>query len=358
MSIYGVNSSPQTQHSQYAQQLREARAREQAGAGSLGAGNSVSFYQTGVQPAGTDGRVIPIAAPAAGSTNFPVNMSELEALLKGLQVESEERVQQANEQATLASREKSQSARESRIKELETQLDPANNNKKDKCATAKIVIGALLLPAGAGLLARGILDKKAVEATSDAHSQMLHSHYGAYTPIVENFSKEYTKDRLEHEFTGKPIDTQKHLAELNTMKGRGIIDDDLHQDLTRLVSEGADPGAIEDRILNDAIEAYVDGSSPKSDQIDHLAERIANMEISEEDINDGIVSVKRGLAQAKAIRDDDGDFQQFLARLTMMMEEEQKNLNDVIEKVQHGQAVALGGAQGKYHQQGQMMNHI
>ncbi|MTI13646.1 hypothetical protein [Sansalvadorimonas verongulae] len=358
MSTAGINGSQQTQHSQYVQELREAQAREQVGAGSLGTGNSVSFYQAGVQPTGTDGRVIPIAAPAGGSASFPVNMSDLEAMLQGLRAESEETVHQVNEQAALANREKSESVRESRIRELESQLDPALNEKKDTCATAKIVIGALLLPAGAVLIADGIKDKKAVKATGDAHGQIMKSHYGTHTPQLEEFNKEYVLDQALHKLTGKPVDTTRHLAQLNELKAQGAIGNDLHQDLTQLVSEGADPGAIEDRILNDAIQAYVDGSSPENEQIESLGKSIAHHKSGSDDRDAGIRSVEGDLAQAKQLQENDEDFQQFLAQLALMMEEEQKALNEVIENVQSGQTVALDGAQGKYQQQGQMTNHI
>ncbi|WP_281648299.1 hypothetical protein [Parendozoicomonas sp. Alg238-R29] len=353
----GIDSAGGVQHAQqanYNHQLQEAKSKEQVAAGSLGVGNSVGYYQSGLQVSAGEGQVVPIAEPLPGSRSFPVNTGELEAMLQGLQAESEETISQTNIQATLANQEKTKSVREKRIQDLESQLDPAKNDKKDKCSTAKIVIGALLLPAGAALIADGIQDKKAVKATDNAHKQMLGAHFGEGAGQVESFSKEYAKDSFEEDFLGKPVDTQKHLTQLNELKAKGVIDDDLHQDLSQMVADGASPDAIDDRILNDAIQGYVDGTSPKNEQIERLSERIASRELSGGDTDDGIRSVESDLAQARAVQANDDDFQQFLAQLAMMMEEEQKGLSEVIENLQNGQTVTLEGAKNMIHTKGQM----
>ncbi len=348
-------------HEQYQKLAENEALPQQVGAGVVGTPNSFSYYQPAAQTTAGDSRITPLAQPQPGSANVLGSMdtNDLLAQLNGLRLESEERTLEAQEQSTLANRESRQAQREKRIKDLENQLSRSDHSKKDKCATAKIVLGALLGPAGVGLMLSGIQDKKAIKATENAHNKMLQFHFGAGYQDVASFEKEYAKDHVKDKLLGQPLDQPKHQAKLNELKDKGVIDADLHADLSKMVAEGASPDAIHDRILNDAITAYVDQVPP--DQHNAIFGKGDIPKVNgKKMIDDDIQSVKRDLAEAQATQDSGMDYKDILALMAQLeqQEEMEKVLREVQENLQGVPGEVATAAQSQQAQLGQMQNHI
>ncbi|MCL6271114.1 hypothetical protein M3P05_14405 [Sansalvadorimonas sp. 2012CJ34-2] len=338
-------------HEQMQRTLETEALQKQVGAGVIGSGNSFSYYQAPNQTVAGDSRIMPLAQPQPGAidTLGTMNINDILAQLNGLKAESDERITETQTQATLASREKRETQREKKISQLQEQLDQGANDKKDKCATAKIVIGALLGPIGIPLIVAGALDKKAVSATNAAHDKVLHHHFGPHMEAVNSFEKEYAKDSVKDSLLGQPMDQRKHQAKLDELKASGAIDQELHADLSQMVAGGAPPDAIHDRILLDAIEAYVDADIPPLQEIDNnLDKQIQAM--SADDVDDSIDSVKSDLSEAKkmAASGDADDFNLFLAQLARVLEEQDESMKKVKEDLSEANTTIIGAAQNQH----------
>ncbi len=360
MGVSAAGHSQHVQRQESLQELEKTQAEDKIASGLLGGAPSVSYYQAGVLPAGADGRVVPIASPVPGSEALlgNMNMADLQALLQGLKNERDDTVSETSEQVTLANREKTRSAREKNITELQSQLDPAGQDSKDKCATAKIVMGAILGPVGLPLLIMGALDKKEVVERSQASNQMMAAHYGDGLPMIEEFEKEYASDSVDSKMSGRTIDRNKHLSNLNEMQSLGVIDGELHRDVSMMVANGESPESIQSVLLHDAVTAYENGQLPPLDKVDNLAGNIQNLELEEGDIDSQIQGLESEIAQAKAMRDSDGDFNKFLLQLAQMMEKDEEGLSKVQENIQNAQQAVFLGAQNQQWQKGQMTPHI
>ncbi|CAM3631795.1 hypothetical protein [Parendozoicomonas haliclonae] len=360
MAISGVDSSQHAQRMHDMRELEALRDKDQMAAGMLGGQNTVSYYDGGLQVS-SGGQTMPIAAAQPGATEMlgQMDTNELMALLEGLKTDSEDTMNKVSEEATLANRDKMKTARDQRIQQLTDQLDPSKSDKDDKCATAKIVIGSLLLPAGAVLIADGALDKKAISATREAHGQMMHSHFGQGMEQIESFQKDYKEDAIVERITGQPMDKIKHVNQLHAMEKSGVISPELRMNLERMVLDGAGPDAIGDRLLADAVAAYVDGQMPPMYKVDNLNQQIQEMRVSDKEIAGSVESVESDLAQAKAMKEADGDdFQTFLAKLAAMMEEQDEIMRQVQEDLTSGVSTAIQGQQNSQSMMGQRQNPI
>ena len=362
----GQNQTQQTEYLRHAEQTQRA---DQASAGNAAGSVTVSYYEPGTQVKGADGRVVPLAAPDAGATQGMGKMdtNELSAMLSGLRADNEEAMQKASEEAALASKEKVKSARDQRIQELEKALQPPPKKKK-RCAVAKIVVGAMLPGVGTPLMAQGIKELKSynreLKAVNAERNLVMQQHFQQNHGEVKEFNKEYTKDYIDRDYEVKGgkisnrIDSDKHIAKLEDMKSRGVIDEDGFQELKGLVEEGARPKDVYEAFLGIAIEGKVDreaaaihGENTSRDAADAIGEASAD---------DGSVTEASasGTLSEAAEMEEDQEFQQFLAELAMMMEEQEEGFRQIEEDLTSGASLALSGAQDMQMQQSMTMRHI
>ena len=348
----GVSGAGQNQHIErhenFNRALQNKALQKQAGAGFIGGGNTFSHYQPAVQPSAGDSRIMPLAQPQPGAMDVlgTMNINDILAQLNGLKAESDETVAKAQTQSTLANREKQKTQRQQRIDQLQQQLDRGDNEKNDKCAIAKIIIGALLFgPIGIPLIISGGLDKKVVNDKAAAHNTMLQHHFGPALQDINGFEKEYAMDSIKDSLLGLPLDQQKHQAKLNELKNMGAIDPKLYADLSQLVAEKASPDAIHDRIFQDAVEGYVDGSMPSIEYLER-----GRQSQSSTGIDDSIKSVERDLAEARALgrNGDSDDFNLFLAQLARMMDEQDEAMRKVQDDLESANTAILSGARNQH----------
>ncbi|WP_281645917.1 hypothetical protein [Parendozoicomonas sp. Alg238-R29] len=366
----GQNQTQQTEYLRHAEQTQRA---DQASAGNAAGSVTVSYYEPGMQAKGADGRVVPLAAPDAGATQGMGKMdtNELSAMLSGLRADNEDAMQKASEEAALASKEKVKSARDKRIQELEKALEPPPKKNK-KCAAAKIVIGAMLPGVGTPLMVQGIKELKAynseVKSVNGERNLVMQQHFQQNHGEVKEFNKEYTKDYTDSDYqvkggkVGNRINPDQHIAKLEDMKSRGVIDESGFQELKGLVEEGAKPREVYEAFLGMAIEGKVNGeaASIHGENASRGATEAVGEAVGEAPSDDGSVteaSASDTLAEAAEIEEDQG-FQQFLAELAMMMEEQEEGFRQIEEDLTSGASLALSGAQDMQMQQSMTMRHI
>ncbi len=347
MAISGAGQTNQAQHAQQMHNMRETEALRdttQVSAGLLGTNNSVSNYSGFQNQSNSFALGMPIAAPNVQSNEFSsMDTNELQALLGGVRAESEDVTNQNAQENIRVNRDQVEEVRDRKISSLTHSLDPASNEQKDQCATALIVIGSLLLPMGAMLIAQGVQAKQEI-SSGDFHNAMMSGHYGEGLPQIGDFENGYAKDFDAAQESGEPLNPSRHLQELDGLKNQGIIGEQLHGDLSAMVSQGERPEVLHTRLLEEAIANHVDSESEAE------AGGVGIEGSAAAKGNEG------GIPESEAMSNK--EFQQQLAQMAAMMEQEEEVMRQVEADLQNSVSTIITGQQSGQAQSAQQSNFI
>ncbi len=348
MAISGAGQTNQAQHAQQMHNMRETEAmrdRDQVSAGLLGTNNSVSNYSGFQIQSNSSALAMPIAAPNGQSSDFStMDTNELQALLGGMRAESDEVANQNAQENIRVNKDRVDEIRDRKISNLTHSLDPAANEQKDQCATALIVVGSLLLPMGAMLIAQGVQAKQEI-GSADGHNAMMSGFYGEGLSQVGDFENGYAKDFAAAEEAGEPLDPSRHLQQLDGLKNQGIIGEQLHGDLSAMVRNGEKPEMLHTRLLEEAVANHVDN-------YEQSIEQGVNLLQGESGSSAGAVDTSRNEAMSNM------EFQQQLAQMAAMMEEEEEVMRQIEADLQNSVSTIITGQQSGQAQSAQQSNFI
>lgn len=350
MNASGANNVSNAQHAQRMHEqtraLENADKSEQVAAGILNSQNSISLTYDEVPHAANTEPPVSIAAPSGdGVNNLALyDTNELRALLAGTQSQVSETQNKNAEENIKANSEQTQSKRDQNIESLKNELNGANNEQDDKCATAKIVCGALLGPiVGLPLLIDGIESKQQIDSikgqNTEQMQQIMANHYGeAGASELQEFSEAYEVLKM----TGHAQENKDKLLEkLKGMQDKGHITPELHADLSTMVNNGEPAAAVHDRILHDAAATHVDQQMAR-----------------ESTASASGAAANAGTQSMDEMANSNEEFMKFLAAQAQVAEDQEEALRKVQEDLDSGVATILSGHQNGQNQKSSQSQFI
>ena len=349
MNASGANNVSNAQHAQRMHEqtraLENADKSEQVAAGILKSQNSISLTDDEVPHAANTEPPVSIAAPSGdGVNNLALyDTNELRALLAGTQSQVSETQNKNAEENIKANSEQTQSKRDQNIENLKNELNGTNNEQDDKCATAKIVCGALLGPVvGLPLLIDGIENKQKIDRITGQNveqmQQIMANHYGeAGASELQEFTESYGMLQT----IGLEYDKDKLLEKLKGMQDKGHITPELHADLSTMVNNGEPAAAVHDRILHDAAATHVD------QQMAHKSTASATG-----------ATANAGAQSIDEMGSSNQEFMKFLAAQAQAAEDQEEGLRKVQEDLDNGMAAILSSHQNGQDQKGSQSQFI
>ena len=349
MSVSGANNVSNAQHAQRMHEqtraLENADKSEQVAAGILNSQNSISLTYDEVPHAANTEPPISIAAPSGdGVNNLALyDTNELSALLAGTQSQVSETQNKNAEENIKANSEQTQSKRDQNIENLKNELNGTNNEQDDKCATAKIVCGALLGPVvGLPLLIDGIENKQKIDRITGQNveqmQQIMANHYGeAGASELQEFTESYGMLQT----IGLEYDKDKLLEKLKGMQDKGHITPELHADLSTMVNNGEPAAAVHDRILHDAAATHVDQQMARESTASATG-----------------AAANAGTQSMDEMASSNQEFMKFLATQAQVAEDQEETLRKVQEDLDSGVATILSGHQNGQNQKSSQSQFI
>lgn len=349
MSVSGANNVSNAQHAQRMHEqtraLENADKSEQVAAGILNSQNSISLTDDEVPHVANTEPPISIAAPSGdGVNNLALyDTNELSALLAGTQSQVSETQNENAEENIKANSEQTQSKRDQNIESLKNELNGTNNEQDDKCATAKIVCGALLGPVvGLPLLIDGIENKQKIDRITGQNveqmQQIMANHYGeAGASELQEFTESYGMLQT----IGLEYDKDKLLEKLKGMQDKGHITPELHADLSTMVNNGEPAAAVHDRILHDAAATHVDQQTTRESTASATG-----------------AAANAGTQSMDEMASSNQEFMKFLATQAQVAEDQEEALRKVQEDLDSGVATILSGHQNGQNQKSSQSQFI
>lgn len=349
MSVSGANNVSNAQHAQRMHEqtraLENADKSEQVAAGILNSQNSISLTDDEVPHVANTEPPISIAAPSGdGVNNLALyDTNELSALLAGTQSQVSETQNENAEENIKANSEQTQSKRDQNIESLKNELNGTNNEQDDKCATAKIVCGALLGPVvGLPLLIDGIENKQKIDRITGQNveqmQQIMANHYGeAGASELQEFTESYGMLQT----IGLEYDKDKLLEKLKGMQDKGHITPELHADLSTMVNNGEPAAAVHDRILHDAAATHVDQQMARESTASATG-----------------AAANAGTQSMDEMASSNQEFMKFLATQAQVAEDQEETLRKVQEDLDSGVATILSGHQNGQNQKSSQSQFI
>lgn len=349
MNASGANNVSNAQHAQRMHEqtraLENADKSEQVAAGILNSQNSISLTDDEVPHVANTEPPISIAAPSGdGVNNLALyDTNELSALLAGTQSQVSETQNENAEENIKANSEQTQSKRDQNIESLKNELNGTNNEQDDKCATAKIVCGALLGPVvGLPLLIDGIENKQKIDRITGQNveqmQQIMANHYGeAGASELQEFTESYGMLQT----IGLEYDKDKLLEKLKGMQDKGHITPELHADLSTMVNNGEPAAAVHDRILHDAAATHVDQQTTRESTASATG-----------------AAANAGTQSMDEMASSNQEFMKFLATQAQVAEDQEEALRKVQEDLDSGVATILSGHQNGQNQKSSQSQFI
>ena len=349
MNASGANNVSNAQHAQRMHEqtraLENADKSEQVAAGILNSQNSISLTDDEVPHVANTEPPISIAAPSGdGVNNLALyDTNELSALLAGTQSQVSETQNENAEENIKANSEQTQSKRDQNIESLKNELNGTNNEQDDKCATAKIVCGALLGPVvGLPLLIDGIENKQKIDRITGQNveqmQQIMANHYGeAGASELQEFTESYGMLQT----IGLEYDKDKLLEKLKGMQDKGHITPELHADLSTMVNNGEPAAAVHDRILHDAAATHVDQQTTRESTASATG-----------------AAANAGTQSMDEMASSNQEFMKFLATQAQVAEDQEEALRKVQEDLDSGVTTILSGHQNGQNQKSSQSQFI
>lgn len=350
-------SGPVHRQQQIAADEAKSDNKVSTGKGILKPDTSYSFKSAddGTAPApGRDGR-LPLASPDASNAGYLGSMTpdSLEAVISGLRSDSDELKLDAqaenikDDQAT-----RTRNRNEARQKAIDMLESRENAQQDTGCNVAQVVIGAVLGPAGAPLLASGIrglsesdshVDVNAVNADIQNYQLEYFGEDGnqKVNDFLHKYNEEFTEDgfvKAAREVRGEAPPTEAKDA-LDEMLSTGVITEEMHAELSDMMHRNVETKELHAVFLGEAISHHKvenepmghSAGSPRPDTVGATAQATKGE------------GVDQAAQHTKTDDVSNKDFNKWLAQLTREMEEQDEAMAEVQEQFQDAKTLILNG---------------